>query len=35
MQKTIAQMAILGWIESHFRTGDIHIKLRERRMKFI
>lgn len=35
MPKTIAQMAILNWIESHFGIGNMDIKFTDVREAFI
>ena len=35
MQKTIAQMAILGWIESHFGIKNMDIRFTGEREAFV
>ncbi len=35
MPKTIAQLAIMGWIESHFGSCDLDIKFTDAREAFV
>lgn len=35
MAKTIAQMAILNWVESHFGIGNIDLRFTDTREAFV